>query len=223
MGALFRVKPYAHEEYKFVVRAKLGGKWKRRYFRTEQEAQAFAAEHNRVGSQNSGANGIASSRQPTGTRVHRRRAMVTLGMHRSGTSAVAGTLAQAGVTFGNQLMPPADENAKGFWEHLEIVRLHDQLLAKLGSSWDDERPLPAGWEQRRESIALQSSLAAIVERDFADTPIFGLKDPRLSRLLPLWLPIFKRLEIQPHFLLVVRHPWEVGQSLLRRNSFSPSK
>lgn len=46
MTSPFRVKPYAHRDYKFVVRAKLNGQWKRRYFRTEQEATAFAAEQN---------------------------------------------------------------------------------------------------------------------------------------------------------------------------------
>lgn len=42
----FRVKPYRHDKYKFVVRAKLLGHWERRYFKTEAEAQAFAREQN---------------------------------------------------------------------------------------------------------------------------------------------------------------------------------
>ncbi len=42
----FRVKPYAHPKYKFVVRAKLAGKWKRSYFKTETEAIAFARQRN---------------------------------------------------------------------------------------------------------------------------------------------------------------------------------
>lgn len=48
MTSLYRVKPYAHHEYKFVVRAKVDGSWKRRYFRTEEEANAFANEQNGV-------------------------------------------------------------------------------------------------------------------------------------------------------------------------------
>ena len=43
----FRVRRYAHPKYQFVVRAKLDGKWKRRYFTTEAEAAAFAREQNR--------------------------------------------------------------------------------------------------------------------------------------------------------------------------------
>src|ERR1041385_8139277 len=43
----FRVRPYAHPKYQFVVRAKVDGKWKRRYFTSEAEAAAFAREQNR--------------------------------------------------------------------------------------------------------------------------------------------------------------------------------
>lgn len=43
---LFRVKPYAHGKYKFVVRWKLLEKWRRRYFLTEDEAIAFARQQN---------------------------------------------------------------------------------------------------------------------------------------------------------------------------------
>jgi len=43
---LFRVKRYAHPKYKFVVRAKVGGEWKRRYFVSKKEANAYAGGQN---------------------------------------------------------------------------------------------------------------------------------------------------------------------------------
>jgi archaellum component FlaC len=42
----FRVKRYANAKYKFLVRGKVSGKWKRRYFATESEAIAFADQQN---------------------------------------------------------------------------------------------------------------------------------------------------------------------------------
>jgi GT2 family glycosyltransferase/cephalosporin hydroxylase len=42
----FRVKPYAHGKYKFLVRWKVLGKWRRRYFETEAEAIAFSRQQN---------------------------------------------------------------------------------------------------------------------------------------------------------------------------------
>jgi cephalosporin hydroxylase len=50
---LFRVKRYAHPKYRFLVRGKVLGKWKRRYFVAESEAIAFAEQQNaRVRKQN---------------------------------------------------------------------------------------------------------------------------------------------------------------------------
>lgn len=42
----FRVKRYAHGKYKFLVRGKVLGKWRRRYFGTEAEAIEFARQQN---------------------------------------------------------------------------------------------------------------------------------------------------------------------------------
>ena len=46
------------------------------------------------------------------------RAILILGMHRSGTSALAGLLARLGVELGNDLYgADAEANARGFFEH----------------------------------------------------------------------------------------------------------
>ena len=42
-------------------------------------------------------------------------------------------------------MPATEDNARGFYEHVDIVNLHDRLLLALGGSWDETRPLPPGW------------------------------------------------------------------------------
>lgn len=152
-----------------------------------------------------------------------RKVVVILGMHRSGTSALCGALDLLGVDFGKHLMPASDANQKGHWEHAEIVRVHNGLLSSLGSSWDDDEPLPADWIEREIAREARSRLIGILEHDFAHTPVFGIKDPRLCRLLPLWLPIFQTLRVQPHFVLMARHPWEVAQSLAQRDAIEPPK
>jgi hypothetical protein len=121
------------------------------------------------------------------------------------------------VDFGKHLMPATDANEKGHWEHEEIVRAHDRLLSSLGSCWEDDEPLPADWVDREITHEVRSHLVGILDRDFAQSPLFGIKDPRLCLLLPLWLPIFETLQVEPHFVLVVRHPWEVAESLAKRN------
>jgi hypothetical protein len=152
-----------------------------------------------------------------------RRTVVVLGMHRSGTSALCGALDLLGLDFGKDLMLPSHANEKGHWEHQEIVRVHDGLLAALGSSWDDVEPLPSDWIEREITREVGSRLIEILERDFAHSPLFGIKDPRMCRLMPLWRQIFQTLRVEPHFVLVVRHPWEVAESLAKRDGIEHPK
>jgi hypothetical protein len=156
-------------------------------------------------------------------RAGARKAIVILGMHRSGTSALCGALDLMGVDFGKRLIPASDVNEKGHWEHEEIVRLHDGLLSSLGSCWDDAEPLPFDWLEREITREIGSHLIEILERDFAHSSLFGMKDPRMCRLIPLWLQIFQTLQVEPHFLLVVRHPWEVAESLAKRDRIEHQK
>lgn len=144
--------------------------------------------------------------------------VLILGMHRSGTSALAGLLSLAGVDFGERLIPAdASVNAKGFWEHEEIVAVHDRVFATLGLSWQDPRPLPDGWTQHPALGTYRDELASIVRRDFRGDGVWGLKDPRLCRLLPLWDPIFADLGVAPRVAMILRHPLEVAASLQRRD------
>ena len=62
-------------------------------------------------------------------------AIVVLGMHRSGTSAMAGVLQRLGVDLGSRLTPGDADNPKGYWEHTELVDIHDRLLRSLSSRW----------------------------------------------------------------------------------------
>lgn len=146
-----------------------------------------------------------------------RRAIFVLGMHRSGTSAVTRVLNLLGVELGGGLMAASPDNERGYWEHMEIVQEHDRLLTALGSSWDDLRPLPVNWTKTPAAVEAAQRLRTLVECDFAGKPLWGLKDPRLCRLLPLWLPLLRAMRVTPHFVLVVRHPREVAASLAKRD------
>jgi hypothetical protein len=53
-------------------------------------------------------------------------------MHRSGTSAITGMLAQAGFAAPTDQMPANIVNPKGFWESLSIARLNEDFLEKNG-------------------------------------------------------------------------------------------
>src|SRR5689334_11506011 len=78
-----------------------------------------------------------SSRLEPGTALEGSTAIIVLGMHRSGTSALAGTLHHLGVELGEHLMSASPDNQRGYWEHRDIVAVNHQLMAELGAAWDD--------------------------------------------------------------------------------------
>ena len=151
-------------------------------------------------------------------------ALLVLGMHRSGTSAVTGALQLLGVELGNRLAAGhAGINDLGYFEHVEILDLHDALLADLGSVWDDVRPLAESWWTSKIAQKHAEMIFATLQRDFAAAPFWGVKDPRLCRLVPLWHQILARLGLRPVFLLMLRRPDEVAGSLARRDGMGREK
>lgn len=149
--------------------------------------------------------------------------IVVLGMHRSGTSALSGVLTFLGVNPGNSLLPPVEGvNPRGFWEHAEIVALHDKLLETLGSSWNDVSPLPEQWWLSPPAIGIRSEIIHILRRDFVNSPVWLIKDPRMCRLLPLWQGVFREIDCQPKYILALRDPAEVAHSLRKRNELDES-
>ena len=151
-----------------------------------------------------------------------RRVVVVLGMHRSGTSLVAGCLQRLGVDFGPRLMPPNADNPRGYFEHNDVVNLHDRVLLALNRSWDETAPFPDGWWQDERLKSHHAEMLGILRRDFPTAP-WGLKDPRLCRLLPWWETLWPETDSRPLFILVRRRPAEVAASLARREGMSPAK
>jgi len=153
-----------------------------------------------------------------------RTAIIVLGMHRSGTSALAGVLNCLGVTLGPRLLAgEADVNERGFWEHAEIVEIHDALLGLLGSRWHDILPLPEGWNEDERVEAFRRRLVQVVVRDFSRAALWAVKDPRMCRLAPLWLEILDEAGVDPVFIHIYRHPFEVVRSLEKRDRMTPAK
>lgn len=151
-------------------------------------------------------------------------ALIILGMHRSGTSLLTGLLGQVGVRMGRSLYAPQKGvNEKGFWEHEDIVDTHDELLLHLHSQWDDLLPLKDKWWEDEAVQPYIARLLSLVKRDFSEAPVWALKDPRMCRLLPLWIPIFKARQIRPVFICMNRNPFEVIASLQKRDRFSREK
>lgn len=155
-----------------------------------------------------------------------------LGMHRSGTSALAGALAASGVWLGRDLLEPAPGvNDKGFWEHKELVRINESLLELAGLHW--YTPLAAGKfasfldggngaldSLRDEGRAFVQEL--LEGEDGEGTECVAIKDPRLCLTAGFWHPLFEDAGVRVTGLELIRHPAEVGRSLAKRDGIVPT-
>lgn len=153
----------------------------------------------------------------------KRQAVLVLGMHRSGTSALSGVLASLGAKPPRTLLPQAKDNPKGFWESAELMKFHDRILASSGSRWNDWEEFNPDWLDSVVAEQFMDLLPSLIEQEFGDARLLLLKDPRMCRFVPFWLKALERLDISPKVVVPLRGPGEVARSLQVRNGFGPSR
>ncbi len=135
--------------------------------------------------------------------------VAVLGMHRSGTSCLAGCLQDLGLTLG-PVNEAAPHNRKGNRENPRLWPVHDAVLARVGAAWDTPPAEPVAWTSGE--IAALRAVAA--DYDGLPRP-WGFKDPRATLLLDGWLEVFPELRLVGS----IRHPLAVAGSLKARNGY----
>ena len=134
--------------------------------------------------------------------------LTIVGVHRSGTSFTASLLQNAGLNIGSNLLEGAIGNALGYFENEDFLTFHKMVLTKRGDNSD-------GWSLRAvntlEPEELQE-LQYIIKSN--ESKQWGWKDTRTT----LFLNIYKQLLPDAIFLFVYRKPWEVIDSLFRKNT-----
>ena len=140
--------------------------------------------------------------------------VVVLGMHRSGTSSVAGLLARMGVWPGPEhdlLIGP--DNPKG---HYESGPLHGACLRRLADAGGDWQR-PPNESPAAVVDAFRRAVVPILDALDRRRP-WQIKEPRLCLIVRELLPLLTR----PVFVHVVRDPHEVADSLAARNGIERS-
>lgn len=135
-------------------------------------------------------------------------AICILGMHRSGTSCLAGSLEEAGLHLGD-VFRVGRHNAKGNRENGRIMALQEDVLVYSGGAWD-RPPEHVTWSdshrEERDSII----------RSYGDVPAWGFKDPRTILLVDFWREALPNLKL----VSTLRHPRLVAESLRKRGGGS---
>lgn len=161
-------------------------------------------------------NAGASAPMEESNKRARASAILVLGMHRSGTSACTRVVNLLGADLGNGFLPPAADNPAGFWEHKGAYQIHERLLQALGRRWDSVGEMPPGWLDSEPGRIAADELTLLCRREFGQSSLWAVKDPRMCRLVPLWLEVLERLDVVPKALFMTRDPLEVAASLLAR-------
>ncbi len=144
--------------------------------------------------------------------------VLVLGMHRSGTSAVAGVLQAAGLFGGDEggFMAPTPDNPAGYWERERLRLFNDRLLASLDWGWDTPPALPPPVPPPRAGFVEEGR--RLVREIIARPTATFIKDPRISLLLPWWRQMLLDRLVA---IVVLRDPDEVAWSVSVRDGLAP--
>lgn len=141
-------------------------------------------------------------------------AIVISGMHRSGTSSIAGVISMLGASLPEgQLMSPKGDNPRGFFESEKIKTLNDRILTASGTDWSDWRTVNNDWQSNPNYPDFLEAASRVLAEEHGNSRFILLKDPRFSKLLPFWLLALAKSGFRACHVIPVRHPDEVAVSL----------
>lgn len=144
--------------------------------------------------------------------------LAIIGMHRSGTSLVARLLNIAGLYLGDEddFYPASESNVRGHWEHLAFLEGDEAFLESLGGTHLEPPMLTGNWMSSPEANEFGKRIKSEVASIFEGQPVWGWKEPRTSLLVPLYRKIIPNLQ----FVVCLRNPLDVAESLHARNKIS---
>lgn len=149
-------------------------------------------------------------------------AIVVLGMHRSGTSALTRVLSLLGADLPKYVMGAAPTNEAGHWEPDRLVALHDEMLTEARGDWADWRRFDTASLGPERLAFYRQRIQEELAVEFGTSTLFVIKDPRVSRFVPLYADVFRRLGIDDRYVLCLRNPLSVAQSLTSRDGLPPA-
>ena len=147
---------------------------------------------------------------------NRKTALLVAGMHRSGTSALTRVVNLLGADIASDLLSKTEDNPSGYWESNRLYRYHEELLNQWGLSWDNPCIKPNHWFLTETYSEAKEWIISYLKEEFEPSVQFVIKDPRLARILPLWIDSLEQNNIDLKIIIPFREPIEVVSSLSKR-------
>jgi hypothetical protein len=129
---------------------------------------------------------------------------------------IAGLLSDAGIYCGDDanLRPPDEHNQRGYFEHGDIMRLNHEILQEVGIYFWDLVRIKWKGPKGKKVFAFEGEVKKML-KIFDEKDVFTIKDPKISKLLPLWKKCLKDEGISVKFVVIFRDPPSVARSLLK--------
>lgn len=163
----------------------------------------------------------------------KRKLIVLLCMHRSGSSLTANLLQQLGMSLGPfELIAAAPSNPYGHFEALPFHIMNRRVqewafgfaddvptdptvlsrFLETHAAWPTDRHLPEEWVDEGEA-----AIRALIQSG----PVSGFKDPRTPLIWPYWERVFERIDdVEVVAANLLRSPHEIAMSLCSRSKGS---
>jgi hypothetical protein len=136
--------------------------------------------------------------------------VLVVGMHRSGTSLMSLLLNKMGVDFGSNLLGATHANPYGHFEDNFIIQENENILRMAGGSWD----APPSPDKIKDMWSLSmKSVGDYLNGQASNKKIFGIKEPRMSLLMPQYLSLLDGCKV----IYIKRSCDEVASSIGVRN------
>jgi len=146
--------------------------------------------------------------------------VIIAGMHRSGTSALAGMLHHNGIVMGETFIPaPAKENPKGFYENVEFRRINDNLLKLRGYSVKSFSPMILSKDQEPD-YKIRKNMKSLVASYTSTYHNWGWKDPRTCLTIGKWINVMYNMGLKDSLKILNtrRDEEEIAFSMMARGN-----
>lgn len=146
--------------------------------------------------------------------------VLVVGMHRSGTSMLAGLLQNYGIHMGSDKTfypKPSKENPVGFYENIEFRVLNDLMIESCGYQVKDwNKAIPT----INASLINKFRMLRLILKYQRQFQTWGFKDPRICLTLHSWLWLFSCLRLQKEvkIIYVFRDPTTTAVSMSNRGN-----
>ena len=146
--------------------------------------------------------------------------LVIVGMHRSGTSATSLALRALGLYIGSDddLKGGDEFNQDGYGENRKMIALNFGVMSEFETTGSLLHELPKNWHDFPEYAPWMKQALSVLPEALGGHEFWGWKNPQSALMLPFFLEVFRKLERKPYFIMPVRNPLDVANSLARRDN-----